>query len=180
MGCIAYRHRQSYLLSLCNTSFIAKLKIHRGRNAATRLFLALRFDVSDVGADRSMLERHIAALSACNLRSLSGNATEIATCVRHLQRLRVWLHFRQWLQPLCCRLPLSATFLAMIFRQADISRRRTLMTRNRTIHFNCAKLGRCSGCKGKCALRVPPCFASLQQGNHPCGSTSLLRPLDCT
>ena len=61
-----------------------------------------------------------------------------------------------------------------------ISRRRTLMTRNRTIHFNCAKLGRCSGCKGKCALRVPPCFASLQQGNHPCGSTSLLRPLDCT
>ena len=57
MGCIAYRHRQSYLLSLCNTSFIAKLKIHRGRNAATRLFLALRFDVSDVAADCSMLER---------------------------------------------------------------------------------------------------------------------------
>ena len=66
-------------------------------------------------ADRSMLERHIAALLACNLRSLSGNATEIATCVRHLQRLRVWLHFRLRLQPLCCRLPLSATFLAMIF-----------------------------------------------------------------
>ena len=115
MGCIAYRPRRSYLLSQCSYSFIAKLKIHQGRNAATRLFLALRFDVSDVGADRSMLERHTAALLACNLRSLSGNATEIATCVRHLQRLRVWLHFRLRLQPLCCRLPFSATFLAMIF-----------------------------------------------------------------
>ena len=115
MGCIAYRHRQSYLLSQCSTSFIAKLKIHRGRNAATRLFLACSFVVSDVGADRSMLELHIAALSACNLRSLSGNATEIATCVRHLQRLRLWLHFRLRLQPLCCRLPLSATFQAILF-----------------------------------------------------------------
>ena len=110
MGCIAYRHRQSYLLSQCSTSFIAKLKIHRGRNAATRLFLALRFDVSDVGADRSMLERHTAALLACNIHSLSGNATEIATCVRHLQRLRVWLHFRLRLQPLCCRLPFRLPF----------------------------------------------------------------------
>ena len=78
-------------------------------------YLALRFDVSDVGAYRSMLERHIAALLACNLRSLSGNVTEIASCVRHLQRLRVWLHFRLRPQPLCCRLPFSATFPAMIF-----------------------------------------------------------------
>ena len=48
-----------------------------------------------------------------------------------------------------------------------ISRRRTLMTRNRTIHFNCAKLGRCSGCKGKCALRVPPIFSKRKMRQSP-------------
>ena len=112
----------------------------------------------------------------CNSGTLGFNLRSTFRCYAlwgnrqrlNLLRLRVWLHFRLRLQPLCCWLPFSATFLAILFAYGTFCRWRTLVDRNRTIHFNCAKLGRCSGRKGKFALRVPPFFASLHNGYHPC------------